>query len=167
MTSLVARCRPAGQRRRRAAAGEPRSPARRSTRWRARSASIASSEYSRRSPRAGCARAQRRVRRSSQTGWRMQIVDMIRAYDGALRRARPLSSPVKFSPIGRPQTFLSERSAVRRRAASSAGEKVVVQSEAGSAVGSSCPRRRRCMERRQPARAFAQPRRPEGDGSKT
>ena len=59
------------------------------------------------------------------------------------------SVSVKFSPIGRPQTFLLN-DLLFADAPPVSGEKVVVQSEAGTAVGSVVPTPSMVMERRQP-----------------
>jgi len=56
---------------------------------------------------------------------------------------------VKFSPIGRPQTFLLN-DLLFADARPVAGDKVVVQSEAGSAVGAVVSTPSELMERRQP-----------------
>jgi cell fate regulator YaaT (PSP1 superfamily) len=56
---------------------------------------------------------------------------------------------VKFSPIGRPQTFLLN-DLLFADSPPTAGDKVVVQSDAGSAVGAVVPTPSTLMDRRQP-----------------
>ena len=64
------------------------------------------------------------------------------------RRSNSRFVSVKFSPIGRPQTFLLN-DLLFADAAPVAGEKVVVQSEAGSALGAVVATPPEVMERRQ------------------